>query len=178
MISAGGSGASGEFVDSTPPSGSAGSGSSAGSGMFAVSAGLDVVSGVFGYLNARIADQIAQTRADMIRQAAQANAQRYMEKATADIAQQKVMYLASGVTLSGSPIDVLDDHIRLAQNDAASIVMSGAADAADQNQAGANALNSGRNALIGGLAAATDNIGKATRTPAYMQSIYAQGAAN
>lgn len=174
MISAGGSGASGEFVDPTPPSGSAGSGS--GSSMFAVSAGLDVISGVFGYLNSNIADQIAQTRADMIRQAAQANAQRYMEKAKADVAQQKVMYLASGVTLSGSPIDVLDDNIRLAKENAASIVMSGEADAVDQSQSGANALNSGRNALIGGLAAATDNIGRATRTPAYMQNIYAQGA--
>jgi hypothetical protein len=174
MILAGGSGASGEFVDPTPPSGSAGSGS--GSSMFAVSAGLDVVSGVFGYLNARIADQIAQTRANMIRQAAQANAQRYMEKANADIAQQKVMYLASGVTLSGSPLDVLDDHIRLAQNDAASIIMAGNVAAVDQSQSGANALNQGRNALIGGLAAATDNIGKATRGPAYMQDIYARGA--
>lgn len=177
MISAGGSGASGEFVDPTPPSGSAGSGGS-GSGLFAVSAGLDVVSGVFGYLNSRIADQIAQTRADMIRQAAQANAQRYMEKARADTAQQKEMFLASGVTLSGSPIDVLDNSIRLAKENMDSIIMGGNIDAADQSQQGANALNSGRNALIGGLAGATENVQKAVRTPAYMQTIYAQGAAN
>ena len=78
MISAGGSGANGEFV-------APGSSGSSASGLFAVSAGLDLVSGVFGYLSAQNAQSVANSRADMIRMNAQANAQRYAEKATADM---------------------------------------------------------------------------------------------
>lgn len=170
MISAGGSGANGEFV--APGAG----GTSAASGMFAVSAGLDLVSGVFGYLSAQNAQSVANSRADMIRMNAQANAQRYAEKAAADIAQQKVMFLASGVTLQGSPIDVLDEHIRLASEDVQSIEMSGAAEALDEEQTGHNAMTTGRNALIGGVSAATGAIAKSQMTPAALADIYARGA--
>lgn len=169
MISAGGSGASDEFVASP-----GGGGMSAASGMFAVSAGLDLVSGVFGYLSSLNAQAVARSRADMIRNEAQANAQRYAEKASADIAQQKVMYLASGVTLQGSPIDVLDNHIRLASEDVSSIEMSGAAEALDVEQQGSNALTQGRNALIGGVSAATGVAAKSQMTPAVLAGIYAQ----
>ncbi len=169
MISAGGSGANGEFV-------APGSSGSSASGLFAVSAGLDLVSGVFGYLSAQNAQSVANSRADMIRMNAQANAQRYAEKATADIAQQKVMFLASGVTLAGSPIDVLDEHIRLASEDVQSIEMSGAAEALDEEQTGSNAMTTGRNALIGGVSAAAGAVAKSQMTPAVLAGIYAQGA--
>ena len=172
MISAGGSGASGEFVSS--PSG--GGGMSAASDMFAVSAGLDLVSGVFGYLSAQNAQSVANSRADMIRAQANADAQRYADKAAHDIAQQKVMFLASGVTLSGSPLDVLDENIRLASEDVQSIEMSGAADALNEQQTGQNAMTSGRNALVGGVAAAATAGVKSQMTPTMLAGIYAQGA--
>src|SRR5690242_11638472 len=97
--------------------------------LFAFSAGLDAVAGVFGYLAAENAQSVANSRADMIRAAAEANAQRYSESAAAQNAQRKVMFLASGVTLQGSPIDVLDTQARIASENMAAIRMGGEVDA-------------------------------------------------
>ena len=121
--------------------------------LFAASAGLDVVSGVFGYLTSLNAASIARSRADMIRAESEANAQRYSERSQAEIAQQKAMYLSSGVTLAGSPIDTLDKNAQIAQQNIESIRMSGLAEAFDQKQQGENALTTGRNALLGGISA-------------------------
>lgn len=164
-------------MNASPKAAGVGSGaSSAVAGAFVVSAGLDLVSGVFGYLSSLNAQSIAQSRADMIRMNAQANAQRYAEKAQADIAQQKVMYLASGVTLKGSPLNVLDDNIRIMSENVASIQMSGAAEALDEEQQGSNAVSSGRNAIVGGVAGAAGAVTKSQMTPAVLASIYAKGA--
>ena len=62
---------------------------------FGVSAGLDLLSGVFGYLSSLNDQSIANSRADMIRNQAQANATLYAQKSSAAVAQQKVTYLAS-----------------------------------------------------------------------------------
>lgn len=131
--------------------------------LFAASAGLDLVSGVMGYLASKDMASIAYSRADMIRGEAEANAQRYAEKATADRAQQKVMFLASGVTLQGSPIDVLDKSAQLASENIAAIRMQGAAEALDMEQQGKQAEIAGRNALIGGL---TGGLAKGTQAAA------------
>lgn len=128
--------------------------------MFATSAGLDLVSGVFGYLTALNAESIARSRADMIRAASEANAQRYAERAQAQIAQQKVMFLASGVTLAGSPIDVLDKSAQIASENIQSIRMNGAVDAFDEEQKGENAATAGRNALLGGIAQGAGAVAK------------------
>ncbi|MES2156142.1 MAG: hypothetical protein V4510_13490 [bacterium] len=127
------------------------------------SAGLDVVSGVFGYMDSFNEASIANSRADMIRAAANADAQRYAEKAQADLAQQKVMYTASGVTLSGSPIDVLDHNRRIMSENINAIRRGGELSAFDQEQEARRALAAGRNALVGGFTGGAKN--------AYMASI-------
>ena len=121
---------------------------------FGVSAGLDLLSGVFGYLSSLNDQSIANSRADMIRNQAQANATLYAQKSSAEIAQQKVTYLASGVTLAGSPIDVLDQSKLNAQNNIQDILMAGDTQALDQEQQGDNAVTQGRNALVGGVSTA------------------------
>lgn len=136
-------------------------------GVFVASAGLDLVAGVFGYLSSLEASSAARSRADMIRMSAEVNAQRYAEQATAQNAQRKMNYLASGVTLAGSPIDVLDTQARVAQENINAIRMGGATDALDEEQRGANAESVGRNALLGGIISATRTAGKA----AYMNSL-------
>jgi hypothetical protein len=115
------------------------------------SAGLDVVAGVFGYLTALNASAIASSRADMIRRAADADARRYAEAAAARNAQRKVMYLASGVTLAGSPLAVLDKQAQLASEDVAAIRMGGDMRALDQETAGTESEMRGRSLLLGGL---------------------------
>lgn len=130
------------------------------SGLYATSAGLDLVSGVFGFLSSMEANDAAQSRAQMIRQESEANAQRYAEQAAAHSAQTKVMFLASGVTLAGSPIDVLDNQARLAKENEDSILMSGAAEALDTAQRGVAAEIKGRNALVGSFAGASNNLYK------------------
>lgn len=132
--------------------------------LLGVSAGLDLVSGVFGYLNSLNAASVANSRADMIRAEADANAQRYSERATAFKAQQKLMFLASGVKVSGSVIDVLDNSARLAAENIAAIRAGGAVEAFDQEQVGQNALTTGRNALLGGI----DNAAGATIKAAFL----------
>ncbi len=125
------------------------------SGLYATSAGLDLVSGVFGFLSSMAANDAAQSRAAMVRMEAEANAQRYGEQAAARIAQTSVSYLASGVTLQGSPIDTLDTQARLAKENQDSILMTGAVDALDTAQRGTAAEISGRNALVGSFAASS-----------------------
>lgn len=138
--------------------------------LFAFSAGLDAVAGVFGYLAAENARSVARSRADMIRAAAEANAQRYSEQAAAQNAQRKVMFLASGVTLAGSPIDVLDTQARVASENIASIRMGGEIDAFDEEQQGENAMVGGRNALLGGIAAGAGAAAKGAYASSLMKS--------
>lgn len=124
------------------------------------SAGLDLVSGVFGYLTAQNSQTIASSRADMVRQETEADAQRYSEQAAQHLAQQGVMYLSSGVTLAGSPLAVLDTSARLARENMDAIRRHGEVEALDQDQAGEAAKVQGRNALVGGLGEGANAVGK------------------
>ncbi len=126
--------------------------------MYGVSAGLDMISGVFGYLSSLNAQSIANSQADMIRTEAEANAQRYAEQAAQFEAHQKVMYLASGVTLAGSPVDALATSARLASENIDAIRMGGERAALNEETTGTNDLMKGRAALAGGFV----NAAKAT----------------
>lgn len=132
------------------------------------SAGLDVVAGVFGYLSSLNADSIARSRADMIRAAAEANAQRYGEQAERSNAERKMMYLSSGVTLAGSPIDVLDTQARIASENIASIRMQGAVEASDEEQAGKAALAKGRDALLSGFSQGAGSFSRMALVQSFM----------
>lgn len=118
---------------------------------YGVSAGLDLISGVFGYLSSLNAQSIANSQADMIRTEAEANAQRYSEQAAQAEAKEKVMYLSSGVKLSGSPVDALATSARIANENVAAIEMGGERDALNAETGGVNDLMKGRAALAGGL---------------------------
>lgn len=118
---------------------------------YGVSAGLDMISGVFGYLSSLNAQSIANSQADMIRTEAEANAQRYAEQAAQAQAKEKVMYLSSGVTLAGSPVDALATSARIANENVAAIQMGGERAALNEDTTGTNDLMKGRAALAGGL---------------------------
>lgn len=123
----------------------------AASAAYGVSAGLDLLSGVFGFLTAQSNASIARSRADMVRLESEANAQRYAEQAAQFEAHEKVMYLSSGVKLAGSPVDALATTARIAHENIQSILMGGEARAMDSDIAGTNSEIQGRDALVGGF---------------------------
>lgn len=123
----------------------------AAAGAYGVSAGMDLLSGVFGFLSAQNAASIAQSRADLVRIEAEANAQRYAEQAEQFQAHEKVMYLASGVKLAGSPVDALATTARIAHENMEAIRMGGEAQAMNESVAASNAEAQGRASLVGGF---------------------------
>lgn len=128
--------------------------SNAAAGAYGVSAGLNLLSGVFGFLAAQNAADIAQSRGDLIRIEAEANAQRYAEQASQFKAHEKVMFLSAGVKLSGSPVDVLATTARVAHENMEAIKMAGEARAMDQEVLASNLESEGRAALVGGFSRA------------------------
>ncbi len=118
---------------------------------YGVSAGLDLLSGVFGYLASEEAASVARSRADLVRIEAEANAQRYAEQAAQFEAHEKVMYLASGVKLSGSPVDALATTARVASENMAAIRMAGEAGAQDDLTRASNDEAAGRATLVEGF---------------------------
>lgn len=122
---------------------------------------LDIMSGVFGHLAAKEAAGIAESRARMIRNEAEAEAQRYSEQARGLRAKTKLAYLKSGVDLSGSPLDILDADILTANENIAAIKARGRAGELDFNIQAGQVRNQGRAALIGGISSAFSRFGMA-----------------
>lgn len=117
-------------------------------------AAINLMSGLFGYLAAQEAAGIAQSRARMIRDEANADAQRYAEQARSFTATQKMAYVKSGVTLTGSPLDVIDHDILVAQENISAIQARGAAQALGAENEAAAARIGGRTALLSGISGA------------------------
>lgn len=118
------------------------------------SAGLDVLSGLFGYFAGEEASAAAESRARMIRMEAEVDAQRYGEQADRFKATQKLAYLKSGVELSGSPLDVLTETALTARENLSAIRAGADARAFEAQMEGVDARMKGRAALIGGFAGA------------------------
>lgn len=125
------------------------------------SAGLDLMSGLFGYLASQDAAEISESRARMIRNEADAEATRYSEEAHNTLAQTKISYLKAGVYLSGSPLDVLDHDILTAQENIASIRAGGDARALEQENQAVQQRIGGRMALLQGITGGLAKVGQA-----------------
>lgn len=125
------------------------------------STGLSLLSGLFGYMQAEDAAEISESRGRMLLDEANAEAALYAEQATSFRASQAVAYGKAGVTLEGSPLDVLEADARTAAENMAAIQARGraqqVASAADASAARAQ----GRAALIGGLASGASTIASA-----------------
>lgn len=129
--------------------------------MAGVQGGMSLLGGLMGFLGAEDTAAMAESRGRMIRAEADADAQRYAERAQAFKATQKVAFLKNGVTLSGSPLDVLARTARVAQENISAIRARGAAGQFDQEMQATQAGINGRNALIGGMASAIGGVGSA-----------------
>lgn len=120
-------------------------------GLMMLSGGLELFQGIYGYFAAKNTAAMMESRARMVQLEAEADARRYSEQAASFKAEQSVGYLKSGVTLSGSPLDVLDETARVASENAAAIRAGGRARAFDYESAAAGAKTQGRLSLLSGL---------------------------
>lgn len=123
------------------------------------SSSLDLLGGLFGYFAGKEASRAAESRARMVRLEADADAQRYSEQARGFKATQKLAFLKSGVQLSGSPLDILDETARVASENISAIRARGEAGAQDFKLQAAQARIQGRNALIGGISNSFSKLG-------------------
>jgi hypothetical protein len=123
------------------------------------SSALNIMGGLFGYLASQDQAAIGESRARMFRMEAEADAMRYAEQARGFKAQQKVNYLKSGVTLSGSPLDILDETARVASENLSAIRARGEAEAMGmENEAQAIRMK-GRLGLLTSITGGATNFG-------------------
>jgi hypothetical protein len=125
------------------------------------SAGLSLLSGLFGYMAAEDAAEVAESRGRLLRVEAEADAERYAEQARGFKATQKLAYLKSGVELEGSPLDILDETARVASENISAMRARGQAQQIDaEAQAGA-LRGQGRAGLIGSVAGGISTLAQA-----------------
>lgn len=125
------------------------------------SAGLDIVGGAFGYLAGQQAQEAAESRARLILAEAEADAQRYAEEARKFKGRQSQAYTKSGVYITGSALDMLDETSRIAEENIATIRARGRQDALAVEAGGAAAANQGRSAFVSGVTGAGKTVGQA-----------------
>lgn len=117
----------------------------------AAAGGLELVSGLFGYFLSGEQAGIAESRGRMFRAEAEADAQRYAEQAQGFKASQKLAYLKSGVKLTGSPLDILDETARVTAENISAIRARGAAGELEYKNQASEARVQGRMALLSGF---------------------------
>jgi hypothetical protein len=117
--------------------------------------GLDIYQGV---VSQRIAENQAQSMRDqisLVRAESEADIARYAEQAKDFKAKQKLAYLKSGVQLSGSPLDILDETVRVGSENINAMRAKAEAKVSGI-RAGASEMEAkGRAALIAGFGNAT-----------------------
>lgn len=122
------------------------------------SAGIQALSGLFGYMASQEMAKVSESRGRMLLDEANADAARYKLQSDNFRADQKLSYLKSGVTLSGSPLDVLDETARQATENIHAIQSRGRAQQLDANNDADASRTQGRNALVGGIAGAASTL--------------------
>lgn len=114
-------------------------------------AGLDILSGLFGFMAGQEIAGITASRARMLRDESEADIQRFTEQADRFKAGQKLRFLKAGVALTGSPLDILDETSRIAAENISAIRARGRGLAEERRIRGAEAVSRGRAALLGGF---------------------------
>lgn len=122
------------------------------------SAGFDILGGLFG-MNAADANAASlRDQARLLKVEAEADTERYASEAKAFRATQKMAYLKSGVTLTGSPLDVLDESARVTSENISA--MRAQANAKSQQLKGqaASVRAAGRVAFLQGVGGAMNTL--------------------
>ena len=120
----------------------------------AVSAGSQIYSGIQANKQAKKQATQLNQKADLALQESRIEATRKSEERTRFIAQQKVSFLANGLSLEGTPQAVFADTTNQYQQEIDAITRSGAADAAYYKSEASIAKSKGKTALISGVTGA------------------------
>ena len=135
-----------------------------GAAAYGAQGGLELLAGLFGYLGGEQAAGMAQSRASLLRMESEADARRYMEQADHLVATQKVEFLKAGVQLTGSPLDILDETMRVSTENINAIRARGAQQAQDLETQGAQASVAGRMALLSGITGGALSVAKGAKS--------------
>lgn len=135
-------------------------------GMTGTSMGLDIYQGIMAKRAADVEAQSMRDQISLLRAEGEADVARYAEQAKGFKAEQKLKYLKSGVQLSGSPLDILDETVRVSSENISAMRAKTEAQASGIRSQAAGLQAKGRAALVAG-------VGKAFNT---MASQYAKTA--
>lgn len=134
----------------------------------AVATGFSAGSSIFGGINAnKAAKQEADLQAEQGRiamQEAQTNATNEAYNQTQFVQKQRLAFLANGVTLEGSPSEVLKSSKNYGQQQVNAILSEGAAKYNLAQREAAITKNKGRAALLSGIAGGVSDVNKGVQS--------------
>jgi hypothetical protein len=129
-------------------------------------AGFNILEGVFGMSAADAQAGALKSQLSLMRLESEADIARYAEEAKGLKAEQSVRYLKSGVTLEGSPLDILDETVRVSAENISAMRAKTTADILSAKSKISAIRGQGRAALVGGFAkAASVYAGQARKLP-------------
>lgn len=120
-------------------------------GLGVAAGGLNLFAGLLGFMGGQEQAGIFESRARLLRAEAEADAQRFAEEARMFKKRQKLAFLKSGVDLTGSPLEILDETVRVSAENISAIRARGRAQALTETTRARVARAQGRGALISGF---------------------------
>lgn len=118
----------------------------------AISAGTTVMSGIASSNQAKYEADVARNNAIMARQQAALDANRMRRDTARRLGAQKTGFAASGVTLTGSALDVAEDTGRIGEEDAQLVLYGGAGRATNYEAQARGAKSRATASLFSGIA--------------------------
>ena len=117
-------------------------------------AGLNLLEGIFGMNAADAQAGSLRSQLSLVRAESEADIVRYAESASDFRAKQKLAYLKSGVTLEGSPLEILDETVRVSSENISAMRAKTTADILSAESKISALRGQGRAALVGGISKA------------------------
>lgn len=147
--------------------------------------GLNVLEGIFGMSAADAQAGALKSQLSLMRAESEADIARYAEQTRGLKAEQSVKFLKSGVTLEGSPLDILDETVRVSSENIAAMRAKTTADILSTKSKISAIRGQGRAALVGGVSKAASVYASQakklpevkTETPMVDKSIYSNNKA-
>lgn len=117
----------------------------------AVTAGASIIEGIYGMNAADAQADSLRYQLTLMRAESEADIARYAEQTAGLKAKQKLAYLKSGVTLEGSPLEILDETVRVSAENISAMRAKTTADILSTKSKISALRGQGRAALVGGF---------------------------